>query len=862
MPLYLDEISLANNNFGCVVQSIPLPATTLAANALCPTCNYITGQSSQSQGGLSRNEQGNLLSFAGWNAAMSNSSAGAVGATIGYCDASGACDTSTISNNAATGGIGGDNIRKSITVDGTYFWTAGTKGFEFERRPGSSTCLNCPPGVNNTIVVSSSSANVRSARFFNGNIFVSQQENTATGIYQVGTGAPFTSSSVTQKISLPAITTLPYGFAFADGNTTLVADQNPATTSGVYVIAGLVPNGNFTIIQTITLPPVNGNIPSVSAQHLEFDNCTQTVFFTDTNKTDTAVWAATRNMATGLFGTPFILSIAPATSYYHGIAMSPSFNTSCARTSLINVPVGSCAPLPSYSAAPTSSVTSTISPSSSVSPSAGYTSSVSPSSSVSASNFYTPSPSNSPFVPVPRPFTPGNLAVLRFGPNNNYPSVGAYPSQMPIYIDEISTATTTWGTIIQTIWLPYTAALASSLCPLCNVITGQKSQSQGGLSRSENKQFLSFMGWQAPISNAAAATNNPFTIAFCNASGICDTSTTSLGASIGLGGNNARSSVTVDGTQFWSCGTNGLEMEYRPNTPNCPGAGPCNTLIFSSLAANPRSMRIFNNNLYFDQQLTPDGLYRFDGLPTAESPVPPENLQDGIGSSFAFAFPDNNTLLVADQTSTNVSVAAGVSVYKGNVLTDGPYTLQQIITNPTVGNRAQHLEYDSCSGTIYFTDDTATVTTQTKIWASTRGSNGVWTAATLLAQAPANSQFKGVAMVPVVNPNVCTWASVSPTASVSRSISPSASPSPSVIPTPGVQTMGSFPSALTPGSIVALRMGKSDGSSPDDRTGLVAGTNNIIGTTYAAEYLTNGTLLQEIDLGTLNPPCRMSYCML
>ena len=67
--------------------------------------------------------------------------------------------------------------------------------------------------------------------------------------------------------------------------------------------------------------------------------------------------------------------------------------------------------------------------------------------------------------------------------------------------------------------------------------------------------------------------------------------------------------------------------------------------------------------------------------------------------------------------------------------------------------------------------------------------------------------------------------------------------------------VGKFPSALTPGNLLAIRVGSSTG--PDMRTETSV-TNGIVGPTFMDEIDPTGVLVQSLDLGSLKVPIRQT----
>jgi hypothetical protein len=385
------------------------------------------------------------------------------------------------------------------------------------------------------------------------------------------------------------------------------------------------------------------------------------------------------------------------------------------------------------------------------------------------------------------PFGGGNLVSLRFGPNGASGAVG----QGPIYLDEISLNPTTWGVVIQTIALPGTLPLTGNQ----NVITGEFSQSQGGLWRSENGRYISFSGWNASVSVSTAGGTGSGTIAYCTYDGVCDTSITTNSASVvppGIGGDNMRSSVTNDGINFWTSGTKGLEYEIKPGTPSCVGPRSCNTLIEpvnGASAFNYRSMVLQNGQLYATTQGSPIyGVITY-GLPNPTTPngTAPTTLflaPNGAASQIhGLTFVDANTIVYGDRSAG--TSGGGITSYS-RVNAAAPFTLQW---QYVIATGAQYVYYDPCTLRIYFT---STEATNNFIYYIPYSNTLPTAQPTLVGGNMTGAFIRGMVITPV-----------GPTAPSGACYSPAPAPlfSPSVSPSP--RTGGSLSVSLS-GSIVVM----------------------------------------------------------
>jgi hypothetical protein len=754
---FLDEVSTAPGaTFGTVVRSIALPSTAAAAAAVASGQLQLTLGLSGSQGSLLRSGDGRFLTLAGWGKDQSDTAAPGTSDpfTIAVCAVDGSCDTSTRSATLASApsGVGGNNARFAATIDGDSFWTASTNGMEFERRPtaAGSAAYNCTvanrAGCNTVILASGGNTNVRAMAVFNGELYESTQSPAAITSHY--TGAPGSSWPTSLKASnvipvvIAATGTTPHGFAFIDANNVVVGDVSATSKLILYTNTA----GTWSQAQVLGSPT---NTATVRApQFLAYDNCTSTLYYLEFalsgTDTTTQLWAQTVVVSAGgsaTFGNPVNLRNATSLASYRGVAMAPGNPVNCAPP------------------------TPTATPSPSPSPVAGApTSTPSPSPSPTLTPSEKPSPSYNP-LPNFAPFTPGNLIVLRGGPLPGGQPVGG---QEPVYLDEISTDPSTIGMLVQTINFPLAQYFVRGAGQ--SVVTLQTSQSQGGLARSDDGRFISFMGWRNDVSATAATSSASFTTVVCTANAVCDTSTGSLASPSGLGGNNARSAVTFDGKTFYASGTNGLEMQVMPGSaPGCTAIGPgCNVKVRGD---NVRHMQTYGGAVYMSSQGAPWlGIATYGvgaNLSAARAAAPPVFINTGAGSvPHGFAFMDDNNVLVANNQFT----AAGGLQYFWRP--DGASPFQLIFTINDIDNNVTQYDYkfvtfDPCTNTAYMTSQVESNDQGTHLWYSVitgRGPGATFSYPLFLRSAPFAAQYKGVAIAPgPVFPNCPTYAAL-PTA--------------------------------------------------------------------------------------------------
>jgi hypothetical protein len=330
---------------------------------------------------------------------------------------------------------------------------------------------------------------------------------------------------------------------------------------------------------------------------------------------------------------------------------------------------------------------------------------------------------------APLPFVPGNVVALRADS-----SAGARDkASAPAFLDEISLAPgAARGTVKQSIALAAQKGAPGVFGPQASLELGV-SQSQGGLARSSSGALLTFMG------NNPDAPPPVFTIAVCNASGVCDTSGQTGAA---LGDNNGRSSVSDDGLTFWSTGTNGVEVEVCT-----PGAGCAQTMIQEDV--NFRALTLAQNTLYGTSQTKGfSGLVSFGAVALPLAPAAAVSVFNPVPASGkyepqALRFIASDKLLIAD---TYAKGDGGIGFF---TFVEHGWSLNSTLA---ASGHAHWIEYDACTATVFFIADPAGTSTKfsptTVSAVSLNTTTGVWGSPTLLASAPAGSIWQCLAMAP------------------------------------------------------------------------------------------------------------------
>ncbi len=278
--------------------------------------------------------------------------------------------------------------------------------------------------------------------------------------------------------------------------------------------------------------------------------------------------------------------------------------------------------------------------------------------------------------------------------------------------------------------------------------------SEGSFSRASNGRYVTFAGYAAApglasVTTSAAATV-PRVVARIDATGAIDTATT-LGAA--FGGGNVRGAVTVDGTAFWIAGTGSPGgVQYQP----FHGAAEPASVV--AMPSNVRTVGFFGDRLYGSaststpapgfygvfsvgsagtQPVTETPATMLPGLPTASGPSP-----------YAFALLDRDTAVAGVDTlylADDRAIASGGGVqrwnFSGTTWTLGA-TFNAGITSGVRGVTAWGDGPDVVIAAV-----TAESASRVVLFRDRPGLPP--TAAFPVVTAPANTQFRGVALAPV-----------------------------------------------------------------------------------------------------------------
>lgn len=307
-------------------------------------------------------------------------------------------------------------------------------------------------------------------------------------------------------------------------------------------------------------------------------------------------------------------------------------------------------------------------------------------------------------------FTSGQLVVFQVGDG----TAALTNNGTPIFLKEFTKS----GTPGVNITIPTTGANA--------VVASGTAGSEGLITRSADGAYIVFGGYNcvAGTTNVPASTSatNPRAIGKVDANGVFSiaTTTTSFSAT------NPRG-ASSDGINFWGTGGNtGIVLEST-------GAG----VVVSSTLTNLRQTAVFSNQLFYTTGSgTSRGIYKVGaGLPVTTGNTATVLINTGATSSnYGFYFnSDTSICYIADD-------AAGISKY---TRTGSTWTLAYVLTTTTC--RGLAVDFSGTKDTIYATTTETSANKLIKL-----SDEGAAPASTfvILATAPANTAFRGVAFTP------------------------------------------------------------------------------------------------------------------
>ena len=338
-------------------------------------------------------------------------------------------------------------------------------------------------------------------------------------------------------------------------------------------------------------------------------------------------------------------------------------------------------------------------------------------------------------------FTEGNLVVYRVGAAND----GTNPADVgePVIIDEYSPS----GTLIQSIAMP-TATVGNKH----RLVASGSESAAGLLNRSPDGQWLTFLGYDAALGSTSPHSRSPSdvrrVIARMDGEGNLDTSTALNDLGFG-NGNIARSSITTDGSRFLvTSGAGPVRQTYL---------GQSVSTAFSHQSITGRHIDVFDNRVFVstgDSQATSaiaeinqtTGLPSY--LPGLPDPDPFHSVSQFWMADLSMAVPGVDVLYTTDiRTLDNTG---GIRKYS---LVGGTWTDNGRIAGPSspfIWN-FQGLTGAVDNGEVtLFGTQSSSLGSSLVSFIDVTGYNGACSGtATVLANASANTRFRGVDFTPL-----------------------------------------------------------------------------------------------------------------
>jgi hypothetical protein len=336
------------------------------------------------------------------------------------------------------------------------------------------------------------------------------------------------------------------------------------------------------------------------------------------------------------------------------------------------------------------------------------------------------------------PFTAGNLVVTRVG------SGGAGLSNQSQLINIIEMTPT--GTVVQTIQLPYTTAMATGGD---NKICAQGSSSNdANLTISANGQYFVLAGYNSDTGIATISGVAGTKRVFCRIAmdGTWDTKTL-MDTAKSKG--NARCATSNDGTGFWLVGSN-TGVRYMPYGSQGTSVGGDTAVLVSTTVTNNRTIQTFGGDLIVG---TGSGAVRA-GVLTGFPTTPGNTLVSYPGHSTTMTA--NNIYLTslpggpAGLNTMYISSDAAPSGIRKYCKNSGTGNWDSIgIINSTVTYRGMTATTAGSNVTIYAISGGSPL----QSFVDATGYNVSPTATpTVVLAAPSNTAFRGVQLVPTSLP--------------------------------------------------------------------------------------------------------------
>ena len=704
-PVYLDEYAVSAG-IATLVQSVAMPTPTPGGpHAL------IASGTAGTEGQLTRSTDGLYLVLTGYDAAvgtasLSGTSASSVPRTVGRVDYAANIDTST----ALTDFASADKPRAVASPDGSVFWVASANsGTRYVGALGDATSIPIDP------------TNIKALSIFGGQLYAS----TSTTVGSFG-GLP---TSTTTLSPLPP-TGAPYGFFFADANTLYWADG----TNGLqkYCFDGSTSTWSNEGFTTPASLPSGGGADELYGITGSVDSGTVTLYLTGSSPSNNlgTLYSFTdgggcTGSITGESLTRLIYLPASGNETFRGVALAP-VSTAIPTSTPVTPP-----PTPTGSLPPTHTATQT--------PTQTRTPTITQTPTITG----TPTQTGTATATAGT-FTGGNVVVYRVGDGESALSGGV---GAPVFLDEY----TPGGTLVQSVPLPTAPNGLNN--PL---IASGTAGTEGQLTRSVDGQYLLLTGYAAApgTANLTKSISDPSaggvarTVGRVDYSGAVDTTTALTDFS---SGDKPRGAASTDGTSVWL--TCGGKAAGTTDGVHYTTLGSTGSTQLSNTFGDSRAINIYGGQLYISSQNTtptPGALIGAvgTGVPTMAPQITtaiPGFDTSAAPEGFFFAdldgSPGLDTLYMIDEVAglQKWSLVSGSWVLNNAIAPAGDvlYGLTGVVQGSTVTLYATGSSASNDKGTLYAYTDTG-------------GYNAALTGTTLnlLATAPVNETFRGVALAP------------------------------------------------------------------------------------------------------------------
>jgi hypothetical protein len=330
-------------------------------------------------------------------------------------------------------------------------------------------------------------------------------------------------------------------------------------------------------------------------------------------------------------------------------------------------------------------------------------------------------------------FTPGDVVVYRVGTGSG----GLSGSAFPVFLDEYEPS----GKLVESLALP--TSTSGSNKPL---LASGSATSEGLLTLSANDEYLMMTGYDTSVGTSklseTLSASVPRTVG--RVSGAHEINTSTALTDFG-NGNNPRGATSSDGTHIWVSGAG----KSTAGGVHFTTLGSSTSTLMSSSDTNARAVAIFDGQLYTSSDPTKEGIDIAtvgSGLPTTGGQTT-SNLPftSAPGEPYAFSMvtlglgsaPD--TIYVAENSSGAVvkyGLSGGKWTKEGSVAVANVTGVTADDINGVVSIYATSSGSSGEGGTLW------KITDNSGVGGTLSGT------ATLIATAPANEAFRGVAFTP------------------------------------------------------------------------------------------------------------------